>query len=380
MTYFIGNFFAEKEIQRWIQEANSSKYGRSLAPSSMLIVIGGVGVGKTYGVTKMCEDQGKTIHMIDSNSIENFKDAKDKLVKWTSMNVATQFLASQRSEQVVIIDAVETLLTMDRSFLHSFQKLLETVSIPYIPIILSVQTCEKKRVCEAFQGATVIELNTPNDTDVLLFLRKKSDGAISAELLSDIVDQACGNVSVALHMLEMEQIGKDQCIQNTQKNVSDNIDKISTLADVYMHNCSSAAYYVFCEDPWLHPLRFHENLVNEWSERKGIIAKKQKVYLSMMNEICTWDMMMSHFKGNDLQIPTEFIAKSVYHLKQLERKKSAKPPTDEFTKMFSHLSLEKKNQVATYDSEYESLGSYYKSIIDQIYRSKKSKKSFLENV
>lgn len=380
--YFIGNYFAEKEIQRWVQEASQHKWGRTLTPKSMLIVVGNVGVGKTHGVLSLCHDLQKVVHIIDSNSIENFKDAKDKLAKLTSANVATQFQATQRSDQVVVFDAIETLLTMDRSFLHSFQKLVETNTIAYVPVILTVQLSEKKRVCDAFPSANIVELNVPNDADVLLFLRKKSEASISVDLLSDIVEHACGNISVALYMLDMEQVGgeKPDTSSNTCITTPNNIDRISTLADVYMKNCPHTAYYVFSEDPWLHPLRFHENLINEWVERKGIIAKKQKVYLAMMNDICVWDMFMSHFKGADLQVPTEFIAQSVIHLKQLERKKTAKPPTDEFTKMFSHLSLEKKNMVATYESAYDSIGSYYKSVMDQINRSRKTKKTFLEDL
>lgn len=373
MSYFIGNFFAEKEIQRWIQETR----GQSLTQGSILILAGPVGSGKTHGILKMCESLGKTVHVIDSNTIENFKEAKDKLIKLASANVATQFKATQRSEQVVLFDAIETLLTMDRSFLHSFHKMLESATLPFLPVILTVQTSEKKRVCDAFPNATLIELNLPNDADMLVFLRKQSNASVSVDLLSDIVDHASGNVSVALHMLKMELVGETPSMEATTKH---SIDKISTLADVYLKNCPRTAYYVFCEDPWLHPLRFHENLVNEWSERKGIIAKKQQVYLSLMNAICTWDTFMSRFKGMDLQIPTDYIAHSVIYLKQLERKKNAKPPTDEFTKMFSHLSLEKKNLVATYESDYGSVGSYYRSVADQIYRSKKTKKSFLENV
>jgi hypothetical protein len=273
---------------------------------------------------------------------------------------------------------VETLLTLDRSFLHSFQKLLETTSLPFLQVILTVQTTEKKRVVEAFPNATLVELNVPNDSDVLLFLRKTSDGSVSAELLSNIVDNAYGNISVALHMLDMERMSTEETI--THDGAKHNIDKISTLADVYLHACPRTAYYVFCEDPWLHPLRFHENLQNEWVERKGLIAKKQKVYSSLMHDICTWDMFMSRFKGSDLQIPTDFIAHSVYQLRALERKKNASLPTDEFTKMFSHLSLEKKNQVSSYQSEFESFGSYFKSVADQVLRPKKTKKSFLGNV
>jgi hypothetical protein len=377
MAHFIGNFFAEKEVLRWIQDRIHPK---TLTSSSILVLIGPVGSGKTHGVLSLCKQLGKTVHMIDSNTVENFKAAREKIVKLTSANVATQFQSTQRSDQVIMVDAMETLLTMDRSFLHSFQKLLDTTTLPTMPVIITVQTIEKKRVLDAFANATVIELNIPNDADMLLLLRRISNGSVSVELLSDIVTHSCGNISVALHMLEMEKVGKDAEPGLTAKNSKNNVDKISTLSDVYIHSCPRMAYYVFCEDPWLHPLRFHENLLAEWSERKGIIAKKQQVYLSLMKDICTWDMFMSHFKGADLQIPTDFIAHSVHHLRSLERKKNANPPADEFTKMFSHLSLEKKNSVAAYESEYDTFGSYYKSVADQIYRPKKTKKSFLGNV
>lgn len=358
---------------RWMQTAPATP---RLTAASLLVVVGPVGTGKTHGIMKLCEDLGKTVHIIDSNTVENFKGAKDKLIKLTSANVATQFQSTKRSDQVVLVDAVETLLTMDRSFLHSFQKLFDTTNLPFLHVVLTVQMTEKKRVLEAFPNATLVELNTPNDSDVLLFLRKTSNGTVPVDLLSGIVDHACGNISVALHMLEMERATGNEETRTEDRSAKNNIDKISTLADVYLHACPRSAYYVFNEDPWLHPLRFHENLQNEWAERKGLIAKKQKVYLSLMQDICTWDVFMSHFKGANLQIPTDFIAHSVHQLRALERKKNALPPTDEFTKMFSHLSLEKKNLVSAYNSEFESYGSYFKSVADQIIRPKKPRKVF----
>jgi hypothetical protein len=178
-------------------------------------------------------------------------------------------------------------------------------------------------------------------------------------------------------MLEMEDL-----IDTSDKpywNNKNGVDKISTLADIYLHPSAKTAYYVFSEDPWLHPLRFHENLAHEWGERKGLVGKKHQIYQSIMTNICIWDVLMSHSKGGDLQLPTEFIAHTAPYLALMERKKNAKPPTDEFTKMFSHMSLEKKNQMSVFENDLQYIGSYYKSVAEQLLKSKKTKKTFLAN-
>ena len=375
---FIGNFFAGKELKRWLIES-CSRNGK-LDASSLAVIVGPVGCGKTYGVEKMCKMLNKTLHIFDGQLMENFKDVKDKLVKLTKSNVATQFRTNSKEDNVVLIDALETLLTMDRSFLHSLQKLIDGNVINHIPMIITVQSSERKKIFELFPKALLIELATPNDTDLLLFLRQERPN-IHVDTLTEICDQCNGNLSVALRMLEMEdsstQIDGQPMLE---VNSARCIDTIFTLSDVYLHAQPSAAKFVFYEDPWLHPLRFHENLLQEWGERKGLVAKKQMIYLNMMNCICMWDVFMSHFKGGDLQIPTEFIAQSVIYLTQVERKKTAKPPAHEFTKMFSHMSLEKKNQMSLYESKFDRFGSYYKSLIDQNTKTKKSKKSFLPTV
>lgn len=361
---FIGNLFASREIRRWLIQSAEQK--GKLGYGSVCIVIGPVGCGKTHGVLKTCEQLGRVVHMIDSQNSENFKDTKDKIVKLVSANITDQFRVTQKVHNVIIMDEIETLISLDRSYLHSLQKMLESGTFPHIPIILTVQSSERKKILEMFGKGTVIEIHPPNDADMFLFLRRVRP-ELSVQSLDDICTHSAGNLSVALKMLDTD---------TASEKASMHLDKISTLADVYVHAKPSMARYVFLEDPWLHPLRFHENLGNEIAERSGTKAKKQQVYLSLMRGICIWDSMMSHFKGAELHIPIEYMSQLVGILGTLPRKKTAHAPMDEFTKMFSHMSLEKKNQIAMYDNGFHEMGSYYKSILDQMEKKKKTRKVF----
>ena len=82
--------------------------------------------------------------------------------------------------------------------------------------------------------------------------------------------------------------------------------------------------FLYDQDPWLHPLRFHENVLNEFKLRKGLQDDKNKTYIDILELFCKWDQIMSYAKINDgsgMNIAIELISYVPYYLKEYPKKK-----------------------------------------------------------
>lgn len=361
---WIGNYHGYKEFISWLtQPINDTK----LSYSSICIILGPSGIGKTYGIKEICNRYNKILHIIDSNKITNFKECKEYIYKLCQSNITSQFEKNLRKQQILCIEELETLLSLDRTFLHSLQKLLDTNIYHNIPFIITCQMQDKKKIYEYFSKSKIIELHIPSEADLLLFLRKKSN-ICKADVLLTIAEQCNGNIGNALYMLEMEERNNKET-----NNIIDSgkIENIPSLIELYKNPKPELAVKIFYEDPWLHPLRFHENLPHELKQRKGLQVKKNQVYIQILKGICIWDYFMSNQKLDDMSMPINFIAYYTIFLEMFERKKQTDDIHDNFTKMFSHLSLEKKNQIISYQDQWENIGSYHKSILENNNKKKK---------
>jgi hypothetical protein len=365
MVHFLGNFGASQALESWLHAPSELK---RLSYGSVCIVFGSPGTGKTYGVQSACQACGKDLTLLDSQEIASFKEFRDRLEKLAFSDVSSQFRIRQQSNRIICLDELEAVLSFDRTFLPSLVKLLEAQTLAHIPLIITCHYGDQKKLLDLCKKVHVVELYAPSDTDVYLFLKQKY-AHVPAETLLTIAEQCYGNIAHALHMLEME---KSQTITHGKVLGNAEIEKIPSLIEVYARPDRNINRRVFHEDPWLHPLRFHENLPFELQQRKGLQCRKLATYQQILEGLCTWDQMMSALKGGDLSSAIEYVSHVALQVHDHERKKGASASMDEFTKMFSHLSLEKKNQMMMADSDWYGMQSYHKQVYDQLTR--KSKK------
>lgn len=364
---FIGNFKAYQDLLTWLQKCD---FPVKLSQSSLLYVVGPVGVGKTHGVTEACKELGLTLQKIDTNDVGNFKEFYDIFHKMCASDITAQFGCVQKESIVFLIDELDAFIALDRTFLSCFQKLIDTNVLPHARVIITTNAFDPKK---EMAGAHRINLFAPDEGDIISFLRKAFPDE-RMETLLRVAETCNGNLSYALRMLQAKDGG-------TESSQSNKMDKYATMSDLYIYPTVDIARRVFNEDVWIMPLRFHENLVSEWKCRKGSTVLKKQIYGSLMQSICTWDMMMSYFKGDDFTIPIELLSQSVCKIGRLERKKNAAPPKDEFARIFSHLSLEKKNMVALEQSSYltDGLNSFHRHLYDTVINKKGKKKTFLSD-
>jgi hypothetical protein len=126
-------------------------------------------------------------------------------------------------------------------------------------------------------------------------------------------------------------------------------DKVSfEFEDMFSTTDGQTLRNLLADDPWLHPLRFHENVIKDMTRRVGSQVHKHVVYKNIVERICHWDMFMQHV--DDGTLPIEYVIYTIRTLPAL-KKTAAPPSTCEFTKLFSHLSLQKKHEKLLYSDD-----------------------------
>jgi SpoVK/Ycf46/Vps4 family AAA+-type ATPase len=341
---FIGNQLKYHELLTWLQNG----FG---AAERVCVVTGPVGCGKTYGIKAATAETGKLVSIFDSTTCSNGKDFLDKFTKATQSNVVAQFTHTGMSDRIMFIDELDALLTIDRTFLSNLKNIPQGIRLL---IACSLDTV--KRIPIAHK---LISINAASEADILIFLKESTSGdakakagktkAVSAKLLVETAEMCNGNIGAALKYIP--KLGLT--------------DPFPEVGSIYRSPEGAAA--VFQLDVWLNPLRFHENLLYELKQRLQP-RQKAKVYASLMEDLCTWDFLMTR-NIEAAEYAVAFIAAAVKKLNRLPLKKSAPPPQAEFTRLINLLSVRKKALNALYTSgtgmefPWHEIGSYEKSFL-----------------
>ena len=377
---FIGNENEYTQLVSWIKQPNSV-FGNILTKDCITIVSGSPGCGKSYGVKMAIKEANKNICYINKDECVNSKDFKELILKQTLSNILDQFnllavAGESLKETVIFIDDVDTLLAIDRSFINNFNLLITCNTIRTIKIILSCISSELKIILKSIIFGQLILLKTPTDNDLIKMLNNINN-ANNIENCRNIIDESVklsnGNISVAFNIynLNVRKIRKDLFKdEDNEKKCIESTDIFPEVAKIYFIEDRNLIRKVIEQDPWLHPLRFHENIIHEFKQRKGTKEQKDKLYSEILQHLCRWDQIMTLSKGGDISNAIEQACNTVLLLTRLKRKKNADPPMDEFTRMFNYLSLRKKNMLSLYESTFpwETIGSTRKKIYDGFIR------------
>lgn len=352
---FIGNNQAYNQLITWLKEEKTVK--QKLSYNSFLVIVGASGIGKTIGVETAVKEVNKYLIKIDCNNCTNNKEFKDILLKAISSDLLSQFEEGNAIERVILIDELDALVSLDRTFINALCNLIESKTLNDIKIVITYNLTDYK----CLSNFNIIHLNRPDDGDILIYLRKKYPD-ISYDKLLEGIENGGGNISSILMKIEGYNNSR--------------LDLAPEICNLYNNLSKPKIISVFEQDPWLHPLRFHENLINEFNIRKGLQKTKEQLYIRMLSGLCEWDIMMYHYKkqSNDILISLEYIASFVILLYTLPLKKKDVVHQDNFTKMFNYLSLKKKNMIALHSVTFpwENIGNIHKVPFDN--KNKKTKK------
>ena len=345
---FVGNIKAHNDLVEWCKTPLEHKY---LCKEHICLVAGGPGIGKSDGIISAIECVGKQLLFLNKDLCTNSKEFKEYFTKVTRANVLMHFAQSTASDAIMFVDDIETLLAVDRTFINNFNDLHNQNAAP-IKIVVSCNISELKALSKSLLFANCIVLKTPTAEDIATFLQQEFSNE-NAEELQNIAAECNGNLSTALNMVKL-------MIASNSNYISKSNDVFPEVCKIYQLSDRCSIRDTLNLDPWLHPLRFHENIMHEWNTRHGTKKDKEVAYAFILKCLCEWDQMMAHGKrgSEDFLKDTqtyalEHITSAVMMMSKFKKKKTTLS-MDEFTRMFNYLSLKKKNQLALRDSNVAS--------------------------
>jgi hypothetical protein len=322
MSINYGNSYIWKAIEAYILDDHPDKH---------LFILGAPGIGKTYAVQEVCSKLNVFQIWIHSHTCGNAKEFKDFIEK-SAQTSLMQSLSHLNQTRVIIVDELDTLIQLDRNIFPMLCDLLGK-KIKCHVIGIGHHNLEKK-IRANLPKSRVYVCTPPSESDICVWLR--SFAKCSPESMLHIAEMCNGSLTHALQFLESEvEIG----VEKTD---------VVQFQDVFNRKIGRADIVrLLSEDPWLHPLRYHENLPMELHQRKAGDVEKRKMYQRVLKTLLEWDEMMQN--PNNLDVAMEHVASSIVTLQRYPRKLTGvhKEPT-EFTKIFSNLSLHKKYERLLY--------------------------------
>lgn len=329
----LGNTWIWGKIHEHVQQTSHQSL---LQPSSWMFILGAPGIGKSTAVRKECAVYDTvwldtSVCCSGQELQKHFETAcKTKLI---------QRLMEVHQDRVIVIDEVDALLQLDRNIASTMETMVNKGKLPHIPVICVGHTNVEKRLRQLFPKSTFYICTTPSDANIFLWLRREMGSQMDTQSLMTIAENCQGNLTHALKAFAMES-------------THSYMDREPLFADLFERNLKTTDIQrVLQEDPWLHPLRFHENVIKELSNRKGASKDKEKYYLKVLESLCTWDQYMSvNDSWYDVSYPLEPVAVVIRMLYQFPKKcKQETKEVSDFTKLFSNLSLQKKQEKIMYN-------------------------------
>jgi DNA polymerase III delta prime subunit len=338
-----------KEIIEELLEKN--KNNKNISFDSCIIIHGKSGIGKTYKINKICDELNlNVIHFTPSN-VNNSNDFEDLLQKKTTVkkNVVDIFNnVNNENKKIIIIHDYDILVSIDRTINSTLYNILNSKKNKNICIVCICNTEILKKIGNIKKKCKIFECEKLNKTEIKKIL--KNNNKINEIRLDQIVDKIDGNIASGMIMIEHE----------TNKEV----DKVIDSEYIYKNNIKIDNIIRFIyTDTWLISLRFHENLINILKNRKSELKKKNLYYKNFISDFCLFDLLINR---NLTEQAIDIISYQIFILSNIEIKNKRIKTDNNFTKLLSYLSLQKKNTKKgfNYNSNYYQIGSYHINCIN----------------
>ena len=334
------------EIKKWIIDCYSNP---KFSFNSCLFISGVSGSGKSYLINKIIKDLDLFRISIDSNNCSSSSQLIDILMKsYTSSLI--QILTNNNSKKIIVIDDFDVLNSIDNTInLSLYNFILNNIEkLKNIPIIIIINNEIIKKIGEIKKKCKIIEINKLDEYDIFNILKKYKENIELGEALK-IISETDYNINEAIKM-----------IKNLRFNYNDNYLDYN---DIYLSNFNrNNLKKLLLKEQWLIPLNFHENLINELNNRKGKKKDKDDYYKKFIIDFCYFDLFMN--KSNEISLDLFIcIIKNLYDFPSKKEKRDKQ----NFTKMLSYLSLQKKNNKNAFKSSFpfQQIGKYHSTIINR---------------
>jgi len=315
---------------------------------SCIIIYGNSGIGKTYTVNKICDELELNKININLSNVSSCIDLEDLLFKSvTAINFLDIINNNIKKKKIIIIDDYDILLSIDRTINNTLFNILNLKKIKNIPIICICNKDLLKKLGSIKKKCQLIEFPKISNNDlseILLSYNPK----INKNILKNIINNSNNSIQQALILLNNNSYDNNYLI-----------DKKIDVNNLYSKNFDREyTYQIILTESWLIPLRFHENLVIELKNRKTSLYNKNEFYKNFLDDFCIFDILMNN---NVINSAINIIISNVYFLSLIPKKNNTVSNLDNFTKLLSYLSLQKKNikKGFNYSNQFYHIGNYH---------------------
>lgn len=340
---FIGNNHGYQEILQWLNTYNKQPY---LSTHSCMVIAGPNGIGKTTLIKQIALQKNYHIHWITPDQCESGKMLHDMIRKYTQSTIEDVW--GDKTDSIIVIDALDVLVSNDRNLFMTFQTLLtKNTTLPDKPLVCICESGLVKKLTDNKMFQTIVRMKPIPSSDLCIYI-KTHFPTINASTIMHIADTSDGNL---VHARELAQFEKIET--TTEDNVTSpiSIEKVPDMTELYVQKPVSLWIKLFSLEPWMHPLRFHENFLKEMENSRKLKVEKCQIYTHLLSVLVEWDTLMGFILENNMdysmvELPLELFSLNVRSiLDQLKRHYPLKHSNErmtEFTKMLSQLSLQKK--------------------------------------
>lgn len=335
-------------IKEWISYSYDNK---KLTFNSCLFITGYSGIGKTYTINKIANELDLFIININSNNCSSSNQLGDLLHK-AFVSSLIQILTNNNQKKIIIIDDFDILMAIDNTINLILYNFINNNSnkLNHIPIICIINIDLIKKIGEIKKKCKIIEIPKLDEYEFHKILLTYNNKITFKETLKIIVETDY-NLSVAIKKANYTEFNKK--------------DDVIIVDDLYgsMFNRNKFKLIIL-KDQWIIPLNFHENLIGEIvNNRKGLRKQKEEFYKKFIKNFCYFDVLMH----NNNEIGIEFFISIISGLYDFQLKKKKETQNNNFTKMLSYLSLQKKNNKNSYKSTFplNQIGNYHISMVSK---------------
>lgn len=352
MTLY-GNSEQYTLIKEWII-AQFNRNDVKISLDNFLFVTGDSGIGKSYSIKEICESLNLHVIYLTTNNCSNSSELNDNIIKSTTSSML-QILTNNIKPKIMIIDEFDSMMAIDRTINTTLLNILTEKKIKPIPIICISSIEIVKKIGTIKKKCQIVKLDTPNDTELFDLLTKLFPDK-SEQIITNMIKNSNCNLALCVHNL------RTNCCHHY-----DARDKILNIQYLYGNEFNrNNMISILLNDPWLIPLRFHENLINELKIRRSTIKKSHMYYKQFISNFLFFDILM--YK-NIIDIASHFFTSSIQPLTQMPKKTNKISDISGFTKMLSYLSLQKKYIKKSYSSNFPlyQISNYHTNIIGRNY-------------
>jgi len=284
----------------------------------MLWLVGGVGTGKASLIKSWAAEQDWELFVITPDVYSCGKEVVDQLFKVANTQSFLNAFEGKTRTRAALIDDLDVFASMDRGFFGAIAESFRQMDWRGMPVIGVGNVTLEKRLRDLKKG-TVLKLISPANDDITQW----AGGAATPTQITECQ----GNMAYLRMLVKLStQAPQAQAPQASERSSGrgggrnsgrsggrgggrgrknqttasvaheQTIDRALGLGNMF---CDPplprhVLRHIMLDDPWFHPLRFHENTVAEMAHRRGSGVNKLRVYAKLIDTLIAWDTIVAH--------------------------------------------------------------------------------------